>query len=586
LLNRHLQTPQNALFDSISLHVWPHEIAYNACMVTTAAKRSRGEIEPLPSGSLRVKVYAGTNPVTGKKFYLTETVKPGPRQERTAEQVRTKLLNQVDEQRTPKTRAKLSVLFDTYFELLDVEVSTLRAYESNYRNHIEPHLGQLPLTKLQSSEPLDGLYAQLRKCRAHCKKRRIKVDHRTSHPHLCDEHKSTPCSPPRPADCRACRRMCQPHVCVGLANSSIRQIHFLISGALEKAVKWQWISVNAAEQAEKPGMSRPDPRPPSATEAAQLIECAYAQSIDRGEFVWTKATTGGRRGEMCALQWLHLEDSEADDGTGVVVIRQALYKAKDKTWKVKDTKTHQHRRVVVDRETWSLLRERRARLGTIAKEAGVELRPDAYIFSPEPDGLTPLNPDSVTQWFGRLATRLGILAQLKNWRHYNATELLGAGFDASVVAGRLGHGGGGSTTLKHYVAFQEERAQRAAGAMVVRMPPRPGVKAAQEDAGGGQVLPLPEADAAELEPYRRIAADLRGAIMSGFVSPGTPLPPMKMLARRYGVAVSTAHRAVALLVDADLVQASRGVRATVADGALERLAAAHSAEALSPVATA
>jgi integrase len=39
---------------------------------------------------------------------------------------------------------------------------------------------------------------------------------------------------------------------------------------------------------------------------------------------------------------------------------------------------------------------------------------------------------------------------------------------------------------------------------------------------------------------------------------------MKALAERYGVAVSTAHRTVALLVDAGLVTASRGVRATVA----------------------
>jgi DNA-binding GntR family transcriptional regulator len=72
-------------------------------------------------------------------------------------------------------------------------------------------------------------------------------------------------------------------------------------------------------------------------------------------------------------------------------------------------------------------------------------------------------------------------------------------------------------------------------------------------------------DEAELEPYRRIAADLRGAITSGFVAPGDPLPTMKSLAERYGVALSTAHRAVSVLVDAGLVNASRGVRATVAD---------------------
>ena len=32
-------------------------------------------------------------------------------------------------------------------------------------------------------------------------------------------------------------------------------------------------------------------------------------------------------------------------------------------------------------------------------------------------------------------------------RHYSATELIASGVDVLTVAGRLGHGGGGSTTL-------------------------------------------------------------------------------------------------------------------------------------------
>ncbi|GHJ14185.1 hypothetical protein [Micromonospora sp. AKA38] len=40
-------------------------------------KRQRGEIEELPSGSLRVKVYAGIDPITKKRHYLTETIPPG-----------------------------------------------------------------------------------------------------------------------------------------------------------------------------------------------------------------------------------------------------------------------------------------------------------------------------------------------------------------------------------------------------------------------------------------------------------------------------------------------------------------------------
>ncbi len=39
-----------------------------------SSDRQRGSIERLPSGSLRVRVYAGVDPLTGKRNYLTELV--------------------------------------------------------------------------------------------------------------------------------------------------------------------------------------------------------------------------------------------------------------------------------------------------------------------------------------------------------------------------------------------------------------------------------------------------------------------------------------------------------------------------------
>jgi DNA-binding GntR family transcriptional regulator len=92
------------------------------------------------------------------------------------------------------------------------------------------------------------------------------------------------------------------------------------------------------------------------------------------------------------------------------------------------------------------------------------------------------------------------------------------------------------------------------------MPPRP------TDGGFDKrpELPLPSSTDEDLQPYQRIAADLRGAIDSGILRPGDPLPAENAMAERYGVASSTAHRAVALLVAAGVVKASRGVRATVA----------------------
>jgi LacI family xylobiose transport system transcriptional regulator len=64
-----------------------------------AVRRARGEIERLPSGSLRVRVYAGTDPVTRKRRYLVQTVPAGPDADEQAEAVRVRLLRELYERR-------------------------------------------------------------------------------------------------------------------------------------------------------------------------------------------------------------------------------------------------------------------------------------------------------------------------------------------------------------------------------------------------------------------------------------------------------------------------------------------------------
>jgi len=70
--------------------------------------------------------------------------------------------------------------------------------------------------------------------------------------------------------------------------------------------------------------------------------------------------------------------------------------------------------------------------------------------------------------------RLGIDTTLHKLRHYNATELIAAGVDLRTIAGRLGHGGGGTTTLRVYAAWVAEADQRAASALAERLPRPPG----------------------------------------------------------------------------------------------------------------
>jgi integrase len=487
---------------------------------TRARKRLRGEVEALPSGSLRVRVYAGIDPITKKRHYLVETVPAGPKAEAQAEKVRTRLLSEVDDKRSSRTNATVDQLLDRYLDVLKVEDTTRTGYERLIRLYIRPVLGDVPIGRV-TGETVDSFYAQLRRCRARCRGNAA-LDHQ----------------------------------CTPLGEAYLRQIHNVLNGAFNRAVKWRWLGVNPLGQAQAPTPPTPDPQPPSPAQAARIAAEAW-KDPEWGLLVWLAMTTGARRGELCALRW-----DRIDFAASVLNIRTSIAQTGGRTWE-KDTKTHQRRRIVLDVQTLTLLRAYLQFCANRAAKFGVDLPDTGYVFSPAPDGSTWPKPDSVTQRYGRMCERLGLDAHIHQLRHYSATELIAAGVDIRTVAGRLGHSGGGTTTLRVYSAWVAEADQRAANSLSARMPALPA------SVIEGELVALPAGEPAAPDetgsPYQRIAADLRAAIRCGALQPGDPLPTNKDLAARYGVSVATAHRAVELLTSGGEVLTSRGKRATVAE---------------------
>jgi integrase len=490
----------------------------------------RGSIETLPSGSLRVIVYSGVDPVTKKEKKLTAVIPAGPDAPRLAEEARTRLLNQVDERRHTRTRATVNQLLDRHFELSNAQESTVDDYRALANNHIRPDLGALPIGRI-TGEALDSFYKILRTCRTRCGGRKHVV-HRAQIEHECDGR-------------------CRPHECSPLADGTVRKIHAILSGAGKRAVRWGWVGVNPFELAEPIPTPRPDPQPPTSAQAVVIINEAWLDP-DWGMLIWFAMTTGARRGELCALKW-----DRIDFVKNVLTVRSSIRQRGGRTWE-KDTKTHQQRRITLDAQTMTLLRDFRA---YCADRAAIgDMPDDSRIFSNTIDGSTWLKPDSVTQRYSRMCARLGWDMHLHQLRHYSATELITSGVDVRTVAGRLGHGGGGATTLKVYTAWVSEADQRAAGVLSAGMPTPPKILN-----GVGIRMSAEHDPSQESDPYQHIANDLRGAILCGALAPGVELPKISDIAKRYAVSFGTAQRAVAQLRAAGLVTAGAGRRTVVAN---------------------
>jgi integrase len=413
-----------------------------------------------------VLVFAGIDPVTGKRNYLTEST----RNAKEADRILTRLLAQVDEQNHPRTKTTLGDTIDAWLNVHDADANTLAGYETHARLYVKPALGNVAVGKV-SAQSLEQLYANLRRCRLRCNGRPF-VEHRVAGTHECRvvEHRRPPGRPPAagypPHNCKTMRCKiieCKPHACVPLSPAGIRQVHVTVSGALSAAVRWGWIRSNPASVARKPHQPAPEPDPPSPADAARIIAAAWEQDDDWGTFVWLVMVTGMRRAEALALRW-----SRVDLDSASLDIRRNYVWTTGRGVE-KDTKTHQMRRIALDPQTVEVLRAHRARHEEIARSLGTKLGDQAYLFSHEPNRSRPYNPSSVTHRYTTMCAKLGVDSHLHALRHYSATELLTAGIDLRTVAGRLGHAGGGATTLRVYAAWVSESDKRAAAVLGSRM---------------------------------------------------------------------------------------------------------------------
>jgi integrase len=227
----------------------------------------------------------------------------------------------------------------------------------------------------------------------------------------------------------------------GLKNRSIHNVHALLHGAFEQAVRWGWIVTNPVDRA--------TPGPAAAGEGVVADQSEVDRILAAADpqlhlAVRLAAVTGVRRSELCGLQW-----SDIDFAAGTIKVERAVVDVAGRKYE-KGTKTDTVRVVPLDSETLSLLREHRG-IGRIVR----------------------WSPRALSQHLADTCDELGIERQndgsgqrrlgWHSFRHYVGTAIANSG-DVTAASRRLGHSRK-STTLDLYVHGDVERDRAAAEVM-------------------------------------------------------------------------------------------------------------------------
>jgi len=292
------------------------------------------------------------------------------------------------------SRVTVKDLLDRYLadrQSLGREAKTLHEYQRFNRLYIDPHLGKFKVSKLRPAHVGDWVATLLKQGGM------VLKDADTGR---------------------------------ALSPKSVRHAFTLLSAALAWGTRVQLVARNVCELVSAPTVGPSEARAFTSDEITKLL--FVSRGSRWGAFVILALTLGARRGELCGLNWEHVDLEE-----GCVTIRQSVSQIKDSV-RIKRTKSRRVRVLPLSRMAIEALRTQKALQESDKTSAGELYRDDGAVFADELGGR--LTPKAATNGFARLARKAEIsTTRLHCARHTAATTMLSRGVDPTTAAAILGH---------------------------------------------------------------------------------------------------------------------------------------------------
>lgn len=307
----------------------------------------------------------------------------------------------------------MRVWYENY-ATVKVRPSSHATYMGIIKNHIDPAIGQIPLTKLTTLD-LQKFYRDLLTGG--------RVERKESEK--------------------------QPK---GLGPKTVRNIHQIISSALQLAIHQKLLAHNPAEGCALPRLERKEMHTLTADQLSAFLR--EAKNTGVFEMYYLELATGLRRGELLGLKW-----QDVDFNQGTITVRRQIGRINGVVTEGPLKTKNAYRVIPLGNQAIEVLKSQK------------EKQSSEYVF-PSPSG-GPISPDSVRNMLRRVLKRAGLpYVRFHDLRHTFATLALQNGVDVKTVSGMLGHFSAGFTldTYAHVTTVaQRDAAQKMDGLLGSRI---------------------------------------------------------------------------------------------------------------------
>jgi integrase len=217
-----------------------------------------------------------------------------------------------------------------------------------------------------------------------------------------------------------------------LSPKTVYEVHLIIRGALDHAVRRGLVNRNVALAASAPKLRAIPKVEQKAWTADQLAAFLRAAAGHRlFPTLWLSANTGMRRSELLGLKWADLDTDKRrlSINRGLVAVGYELHESRGKT-------DNSRRCINLDDTTLAVLAGWRALQS--AEHAAVGIDNPGWMFTTADGG--PIHPHTLSQTFDRIVRRAPVpVIRLHDLRHTHGTILIANGVHSKVVSERLGH---------------------------------------------------------------------------------------------------------------------------------------------------